>query len=192
MTMPGSGEPLHDWQAVVIGGGIINGLSSRGHWPAERVAEIFGADKTLNDRWERTVNLAATMADDAKVPSGTRYDALRMLGVESWEKRGAHLQKYLVKGINDELQQGAISGISDIRSPRVAPALVAGLSHFSKSNQELALEALMREDQRIEVLLDEIEAGRITKTALTSQRIDRLKNVKTEALARRARVVGLK
>ena len=35
-------DPLQPWQAVVIGGGIINGLTQVGSWPNRRVAEILG------------------------------------------------------------------------------------------------------------------------------------------------------
>jgi putative membrane-bound dehydrogenase-like protein len=192
ISMPGPNEPLFDWQAVVIGGGIINGLSLRGHWPAERLAQIFGEDPSWTNRWDRTLELAALMADNEKVPSGTRYDAMRILGAGPWEKWSAQLEKYLAKGVNAELQQGAISALSDMQSPKVAAALVAGLSHYSKSNLDLTIEALMRDDKRIETLLDEVAAGRITRADLTEKRVERLKNLKTEALAHRARAVVLK
>src|SRR5690348_9250744 len=32
VALPKEGEPLRDWQAVVIGGGIINGLSQQNIW----------------------------------------------------------------------------------------------------------------------------------------------------------------
>ena len=65
------------------------------------------------------------MADDDKVPSGTRYDALRVLGVEPWEKRGAQLVRYLGNK-NAELQMGAVSGLGDVHSPEAAKAFSQG------------------------------------------------------------------
>ena len=37
-SLPKRGEPLRDWQAVVVGGGAVNGISLEGGWPARRVA----------------------------------------------------------------------------------------------------------------------------------------------------------
>src|SRR6185436_8638196 len=65
-SLPHEGEPLRDWQAVVIGGGIINGLSERGLWPGDRVAEILGKDDLLLKRWNTALDFASAMADDEK------------------------------------------------------------------------------------------------------------------------------
>ncbi|MSU57035.1 MAG: c-type cytochrome [Pedosphaera sp.] len=176
-SLPKANEPLRDWQAVVIGGGIINGISLVGVWPKERIEEILKGKSDLVSRWQRALDLASAMADDEKVKPGTRYDALRMVAMDSWEKRGAQLVKYLGKGVNAELQQGAISGLSDVKSPEVAAALASGLGHYSKSNREFALDALLRDEARIGALLDELAAGRVTKKDLGEQRLEILSKV---------------
>jgi hypothetical protein len=35
--VPPMNEPLRDWQAVVLGGGVINGIGLSGGWPDERI-----------------------------------------------------------------------------------------------------------------------------------------------------------
>jgi len=185
-TIPKSDQSLRDWQAVVIGGGIVNGLGLVGIWPRERVEEISQSDAELMARWQQANDLASKMADDESVKTGTRYDALRMVAMNSWKKSGVQLTKYLAKGVNGELQQGAISGLSDIKSPEVAPALAAGLGHYSKSNRAFALDALVRDESRVGVLLDEIAAGRVAKSELGEQRLEKLRNVADSKI--RARV----
>jgi putative membrane-bound dehydrogenase-like protein len=143
-SLPRKDEPLRDWQAVVVGGGIINGISQQGAWPGDRIAEIIGDDANLQSRWQRVVDLSSAMADNEKTPPGTRYDALRMLGVESWEKRGEQLEKYL-KHDNAELQMGAVSGLSDVKSPEAAKALEAALPALTENNRKLAEDGLKRE-----------------------------------------------
>src|SRR5262245_1681848 len=115
-SLPRHEEALRHWQAVVIGGGIINGISQQGAWPRERLAELVKDKKDLPDRLQKALAESATMADDEKVPTGTRYDALRMIALEGWEKRGEQLARYLKKGTHDELTMGAISGLSDVDS----------------------------------------------------------------------------
>ena len=65
LSLPRKGEPLRDWQAVVLGGGVINGLSLEGKWPGKRLAELLarqprtgealGRDaQTRRTRWPTT------------------------------------------------------------------------------------------------------------------------------------------
>lgn len=186
VSLPKDGEPLRDWQAVVVGGGVINGVSLVGQWPTERMAAALKDNPDPRKRWERALTLSAAMADDAKVPTGTRYDALRMIGLDSWEKRGEQLAKYLAKGTNDELTQGAISGLSDARSPKVAELLLGGIEYYSAGNRKFAIEALLRTDDRVKVLLDALESGKIAKTLLGEEHREALRNVKDEKLRTRA------
>jgi hypothetical protein len=161
VSLPKEGEPLQHWQAVVIGGGIINGLGLQGSWPGERVAEILQGDEEMKARWERSLELASVMADDEKVPTGTRYDALRMIALQPWVESGEQLLKYLGKGVHGELQQGAISGLSDMKAAPVADALISNLAHFSPANREFALKALLRDEQRLAALREAVRVGKI-------------------------------
>ncbi len=189
VSLPQSDRPLRDWQAVVIGGGIINGISQTGAWPAERIAEILQGHDALTVRWQRALELASPMSDDTSVRAGTRYDALRMLGVEPWNRRGKQLSRYLAKGTHDELQMGAISGLSDVQSPLVASALLEGLDHYSPRNRGLALDALLRDDSRIAALLDAIASGKLSVADLGQQRRDRLLQHSNRELRDRATIL---
>ncbi len=147
VALPKDDQPLHDWQAVVIGGGIINGISQRDVWPRPRIAEIIGSDAALQKRWQRSLDLASAMADNEKTPTGTRYDALRVLGVESWDKRGQQLGGYLGKDVNAELQMGAVSGLGDVDSPEATAALKKALPDLTEHNRKLAEAALKRRNK---------------------------------------------
>jgi hypothetical protein len=103
-SLPQPDQPLRDWEAVVIGGGIINGIGLVGAWPNEQMEKIVADDSALRSRWDRVLELAAVMADNQNVFKGTRYDALRIIGLDSWDRRGAQLSRYLEKGVDDELQ----------------------------------------------------------------------------------------
>jgi hypothetical protein len=174
VSLPRGGEPLRDWQAVVIGGGVINGLTQAGVWPAERVAEIIGDDAALKARWSRALDLSSAMADDEKVPKGTRYDALRMLGVEPWDKRGEQLARYFGKTVHAELQMGAVSGVGDVRDARATAALIAALPGLTDGNRKLALRALVRDEQRIAALRQAVEAGTIDAALIDDETKQRL------------------
>lgn len=162
LCMPQTNQPLQQWQAVVIGGGLINGLTLIDKWPQARFDEIISSTPTLAQRWPRTLELAAQMADNEEVRSGTRYDALRMIALAGWEKRGLHLVKYLEKGVPDELQMGAVSGLSDIPSDQMIEPLIQAIPTLSKRNRKLAFEALGRTESRALALLKAIKQSRVT------------------------------
>lgn len=161
VSLPRVDEPLRDWQAVVIGGGIINGISQLGLWPDERLAEILSGVPDAEQRWPLGLKLAAEMADDENVRSGTRYDALRMIALAGWQDQGAHLVKYLAAETPDELQMGAVSGLSDIQANEVSKPLIDALPRLSDRNRKLAVEGLLRTEQRSLALLEGIRAGQI-------------------------------
>jgi hypothetical protein len=187
VSLPKPGAALLDWQAVVIGGGVINGLTLVNVWPGDRVEELLKDSAELKAAWQRSIDLAAAMADEEKVPNGTRYDALRMLGVDTWEKRGAQLTKYLAKGVNDELQQGAVSALADMKCAESGPALISGLSYFSEGNRNFALDGLLRNSVKTAALLDAIEQKKIDAALLGMERIKRLRALPDEKQRERAR-----
>ncbi|WP_406699918.1 hypothetical protein V5E97_13825 [Singulisphaera sp. Ch08] len=186
VSLPAPSARLEDWQAVVIGGGLINGVSLEGVWPAARFQEVLEGRADLKPRWQRAIELASVMADDEKVKTGTRYDALRMLGVEPWDRYGAQLFRYLVKGVHPELQQGGVSGLADLPTPCAGPALLSGMNHYTPHVQNFALDALLRDEGRISALLDAVAEGRLDKSKLGAKRIETLLNYPQEGLKRRA------
>jgi hypothetical protein len=185
-SLPNGDEPLREWQAVVIGGGVVNGISLSGTWPGDRLTEILESDKTLRTRWRRVPDLASAMAADERVKPGTRYDALRILGVESWSRRGATLTSYLAPGIEAEVQQGAIGALSDMKAKQVGPVLVAALTHLTGRNRNAALNALMRDQARMSTLLDAVAAGRVAASDLGEVRVQKLKTAESRKIRAKA------
>ncbi|AGA29356.1 hypothetical protein [Singulisphaera acidiphila] len=185
-SLPAPSARLDDWRAVVIGGGLINGVSLEGIWPAARFQEVLDGRPDLKPRWHEAIELASVMADDEKIKTGTRYDALRMLGVEPWDRCGAQLFRYLVKGVDPELQQGGVSGLADVPTPCAGPALLSGMNHYTPHVQNFALDALLRDEDRISALLDAVAEGRLDKSKLGAKRIATLVNHPQEDLKRRA------
>lgn len=181
VSLPKAGDSLRDWQAVVIGGGVINGISLQGGWPRPRLREVLEKREGLTDRWQSALTSAAGMADDSKTRPGTRYDALRMIAVGDWERRGKQLAKYLAKESHAELQMGAVRGLSDVQMPEVNELLIGNLANLTSSNRNLAVEALLRNDARRVSLLKAIEGKRVEATVLSPLQIKLLRESETES-----------
>jgi len=160
-SLPQDDQPLEHWQAVVIGGGLINGLSLSGKWPQDELSTLMKDDGALQTAWNRTLSLSIKMADDESVPTGTRYDALRIVAMLDWNTNRMQLERYLQKGVHDELQMGAISGLSDVQEAAVASMLINGFADFSVENRQLALDALLRTDDRCLAMLNALAQARL-------------------------------
>jgi len=160
-SLPKDQEPLRHWQAVVIGGGLINGISQSGPYPLRRIVEIIGSDASLLARWNRSLELSLTMADDVKVKQGTRYDALRMIAMLPWAKAREPLTRYLSPGTPGELMQGAVSGLADVPQSEASVLLARSLAHLDDRLRELAVAGMTRVDGDTNQLLAAIEAGQI-------------------------------
>lgn len=159
VSLPKSGAALCDWQAVVVGGGLINGVSLEGKWPGKRFEELLKGHDTLAERWRSALKDAHRMADDTKVPTGTRYDALRMIALDAWAASEKRLTAYLKKDADAELQMGAVSGLSDVDRPEAATLLVDGLRDLTAANRKLAIDALLRTEPRKELLRKRLTDG---------------------------------
>jgi putative membrane-bound dehydrogenase-like protein len=158
-SLPKKGEKLRDWQAVALGGGIINGLSLEGVWPGKRLAELTRDNPELERRWAESLKQAHAMADNGRIPTGTRYDALRIVALDKWEAARPRLTKYLAKDANAELQQGAVSGLVDVEEAEAAELLVKSLPDLTAGNRKFAIGGLLRTPDRIGTLLDAVEKG---------------------------------
>lgn len=185
-SLPGHGQPLRDWQAVAIGGGIINGLSQQNLWPRERIADLIIDDEAMFARWTMLFFQAQRMAENEDVPTGTRYDALRILGCGEWEPHGVFLLTYLADGTDEELQMGAVSGLIDIDSPFSTKALSDAFLHLKGKNRRLAIAGLLRNGPRADALLFSIEAERISSVELEPEQIRQLREHTDPAVRKRA------
>jgi putative heme-binding domain-containing protein len=152
-SLPSENGTLEHWQAVAVGGGIINGLTQVGQWPRQRIEPILQGTASLRPRWNRALELAAVMADDSQVRPGTRYDALRMVALAKPATAIPHLKRYLTNDADRQLQMGAVSGLADIDQPQVTGPLLESLSFLKDRNRQLAVEALLRNPQRSDALL---------------------------------------
>ena len=185
-SLPNDGERLEQWQAVVIGGGLINGIGLSGKWPLEEFDKIIGDDASLKALWQNSLILSSAMADDESVPTGTRYDALRMVAMRDAKISLPHLERYLQKGVHEELQMGAISGISDVPHDAVSTMLITGFAHYSETNRKLAIGALVRSEYRCIETLNAIASKKLPPELSAHELIAELPKHNSAAVRERA------
>jgi hypothetical protein len=166
LSLPAPGETLADWQAVALGGGVVNGVSQSGAWPQRRIAEMLAQAPALQERWERVDDLAAGMANDDAIPMSTRYDALRILGAFPWDDWGETLSRFLGANVDAELQMGAVSAVGDMESRTATQALIMAIPQLEEGNRRVAVAALLRTEERRTLLARSILHGAILRDEL--------------------------
>jgi hypothetical protein len=186
VSLPKKGEKLRDWQAVVFGGGVINGVSLEGDSPGLLFALLTVDDPELKARWADALKQSHAMADDEKVPTGTRYDALRIVAMDEWKNAQPRLTKYLAKTANAELQQGAVSGLVDVEDPGATALLVKALPDLTAGNRGFAVAGLLRTPARCAALLDALEKGDAKAEWVGKEHRDALLKHTDEAIRSRA------
>ncbi|BCS32225.1 hypothetical protein TBR22_A14350 [Luteitalea sp. TBR-22] len=174
VSLPAEAAPLRDWQAVVLGGGVVMGLSQAGAAPRDVIAPWLAQAPTRRARWTRALDLAERMADDPAVRNGTRYDALRMLAVLPFDRVGAQIERYLSREVDPELQMGAIGALGDLLDPRAAAALVRRFPEYTERNRGLAINALLRSDAGRTRLKAAIASGAVQDAWLTPEQRQKL------------------
>lgn len=137
-----------DWQAVILGGAIINGIGLEGQWPKQILEEVVARKPEWSARWQSTLKSAQRMAINESTPIGTRYDAIRVLAMLPAEQAIERIKPFLGKSANEELQMGAVSALSDIEHEMVSSVLLNALADLSPANQQLAKEAMQRSSDR--------------------------------------------
>lgn len=185
-ALPKEDEPLRDWQAVAIGGGVINGITQAGGWPAQKVSALLVDEPALLTRWQRALTLAATMADDESICAGTRYDALRMTAMRPFEQCRDQLTKYLALAEQPNLQQGAVSGLADLPRADAVALLLGAVPNLRPELRTFAIHGAVRTDEGIVKTLEMLEAGQIAPDHLTNDARDRLLKYTREDISARA------
>ena len=171
VSLPTLEADMRDWQAVVVGGGLINGSTLAGRWPHKEYGELLAREPDLRKRWDRAIALSFAMADNPKVNTGTRYDALRMVALSGDRTKALEtLTRYLKPGTDDELVMGAVSGLGDISSDddtQVSTLLLEALPRLNEENLGMALGGLVRTPARSIALLDAIAAKKVPPQKVT-------------------------
>ncbi|QDT90386.1 PVC-type heme-binding CxxCH protein [Gimesia algae] len=174
-SLPKRDGPLECWQAVVIGGGVINGITIAGDWPRGKIESLLKDRPELTVRWKQALQRAVKMADEPDVKGGTRYDALRMVAMLDYEICRKQLKRYLNDSSHSELQMGAVSGIGDIDEPAATEDLIEALPVLTARNQKIATQALIRIDSRAIALLKAIQQQRRLATLIDAELQQQLK-----------------
>lgn len=185
-ALPEPKQPLDNWRAVVVGGGIINGIGQQGTSPRSRLAEVLKNQTALTLRWNMALDEAVRVAEDPQIPPSTRYDALRMLGLDTWERRGQLVEKYLLQASIPELQMGAANALADMEHPTATAVLMEQVPTFSNKVRHSAIEWLLHSVRHQQRVIEQLEKGTFQRGWLDAQQRETVLKIEDSVWSERA------
>jgi putative membrane-bound dehydrogenase-like protein len=173
-ALPRIDATIDDWRVVVLGGAVVGGLSDSITWPRPAIESWMESDTQRMACWQRVLKFSIEKAADEKTSTGTRYDALRLVGMLPEEQAIAALQPYWDREVNEELRMGAISAASDIESPQSISLLFAAAKNESGHLRSLAIDGLLRTRSGRRALVEGLQLSRLPADALTAAQREQL------------------
>jgi putative membrane-bound dehydrogenase-like protein len=181
-----SGKDRARWQMAGLNG-LAEGMGRRG---TQLGAFLKTLPKEKQQAVERTIRLlesAVGVAKDAKSPAEERLSAIRLLAHVSWEKAGPALTGLLSGTSSQEIRLAAVRALAAQPRPEVSGLLLKSWSSYTPAVRREVTEAMMRQPQRILVLLKEVEAGRVRPGDIDAVRVKQLTNHRNKTVRDQAR-----
>jgi putative membrane-bound dehydrogenase-like protein len=163
--------------------------------PAAGVAALKGTLRGLSRRegprndlsaedWKAISRRLAAIATDATLPIELRQSAIGLLVFAPDAEQS--LRQFLSPGDEQFLRVAAISALGRVASSESWPALLDDFAGQTPPIRRAIIDGVLRDGQRIKLLLDAIEAGKLKATELEPPQVKRLVEHRDAAIKERA------
>ena len=145
--------------------------------------------KTEPEQLKRLTERAWEKITDSNLDSRYRSQMLEVLKMSDPSGYEVGLKELLNPSEEPEVQAAAMDVLGRIKGTEISEYILDRWGEWTPEVRESALDALMREDGRVEQLLTALEDGTISKTALGWNRTVRLNQYGNEEIRNRARAI---
>ncbi len=146
-----------------------------------------GADSPLRKHMQQVFAQARRLALDPQAPLARRRQGLQTLALAPWDEVAPVLEQLLDPRQHPQMQIAALNILGRFARREVAPWVLQRFATFSRQVKRVALDVLLGRPQRVAVLLDWIEQGRLRPNQLTLQHVRRLRRYPNPELQARAK-----
>jgi len=178
-----------DRQRPVVSSGLIGlgtGLNRRGKSLESAAGQLTAVLRgTYDEIFERTVAIAR----DSMAERDDRRQALELLRHATFEKAGPVIEKLATGEQQQSIRLAAIDTLSRFRDPSIADVLLRDFQAQTPAVRRALVNALLADEARAALLLDELEAGRLTAIELSPTHQTRLRRLRNAELRTRAEKV---
>jgi putative membrane-bound dehydrogenase-like protein len=141
---------------------------------------------------ERLLSQAAQVGSDTRASETLRLEAIRLLGMTSYDEASPTLIGLLNPGQPQTMQLAAISTLGRFSEPQVAAEIIQRWANFQPQSRSAAVSGLLSRPERATALLKAVESGTIQATELTTSQAKFLRNHRDPAVRELAlKVLGV-
>jgi putative membrane-bound dehydrogenase-like protein len=182
--LPDTSEQENLSMQLALFEGLGRGLNRRGKSLRSYVASLPDPLKEeIVSRFKTTL----TVAGSAKEEIPLRLKAISVLRNSDYELVGKPLLKLAADGSNRTLQLAAIDTLSKFHAAEIGKALLTDFTSQTPAVRRAILDALLTDENRTQLLLDQIEAKQVAIAELDPGRTNRLTRHRNKVIQKRAK-----
>src|SRR5262249_46392986 len=150
-----AGPDAARWQMAGVNG-LAEGMGRRGVQLSAFLSRLSESAKPTVKKTSALLDQAARLAGDHKRPPGERVAAVRLLAHAGWKTAAPALEQLIEDEASQEVRLAAVRALAAHPRAEVGPALLKSWRTYTPAVRREALEAMLRQPDRIGVLLDEV------------------------------------
>lgn len=173
--------------------GLARGMGRRGASLSDFLASLSGRSGStartapLQMNVDRLFARLAEQAGDEKLDRHERLQAVPLLAHAPWSKAEPVLRRLISEGDDRDLRLAAVRALAAHPRKEVASLLLESWTGYTPAIRREVVEALFQRGERLVVLLEQIESGKIHASELDAIRIRQLLDYRQAEIRQRAR-----
>jgi putative membrane-bound dehydrogenase-like protein len=167
--------------------GIAQGMRSRGMTIGDFAKQNEADYPQITAALKRWFDRSIAVASEIHFDDSQRNAACESLAFAPYDLAAPVLTKIIEKETSQELRLKAVSALASQRDTRVGQFFLDQIPSQTPSVRRVMLDAMLGQTERINLLLDEIESGKLKATELDSLKATRLIKNSNPKIAERAK-----
>jgi putative membrane-bound dehydrogenase-like protein len=177
------------WQMAGLNG-LADGMGRRGTQLAAFLKSLPESRRPVAEQTNRLLARAGTLAADAKQDLPVRLAAVRLLAHAPWPAAAPLLTRLVAKDPAQEVRLAAVRALAAHPNAEVPGLLLKSWTGSTPALRREVTEALLRQPDRVLLLLQQVEAGRVKPGDLDALRTRQLlTHARPDIRARAAKVL---
>jgi putative membrane-bound dehydrogenase-like protein len=177
--LPGANPAVYRTAGLL---GLAEGMGRRGTRFADFLGKLPATEKSAAEFAAAQLAEAGRRAADAKRDSADRLAAVRLLAHAPWKTARPPLADLLTGDAPQDLRLAAVRALAAHPEAEVGPLLLQAWKGYTPALRREVTEALLRQPERIKVLLKAVEAGTVKAGDIDAPRSKQLLNHKDPAI----------
>ena len=136
---------------------------------------IAGGQTQSAGGFEKIISRAKATASDSSAAPAMRIEAVRLLGTTTYEQSSSTLLPLLDAPQPQDVRAATVEALDHFTSAQIAPELIKRFASFPPAVRSAAIAALLRRPERILLMLQAVQSGKMHPSDLTTAQANSLR-----------------